>query len=81
MAGRAYVPVGENKDEKKVIEVVIAMEESKYDRIERETESGIKLCMEFPKRTEINGEKIVQEVKDILSGALRENLKKASGDE
>lgn len=57
------------------------MGESKYDRIERETESGIKLCMEFPKRTEINGEKIVQEVKDILSGALRENLKKASGDE
>ena len=54
MAGRAYVPVGENKDEKKVIEVGIAMEESKYDRIERETESGIKLCMEFPKRTEIN---------------------------
>ena len=40
MAGRAYVPVGENKDEKKVIEVGIAMEESKYDRIERETESG-----------------------------------------
>ena len=38
MAGRAYVPVGENKDEKKVIEVGIAMEESKYDRIERETE-------------------------------------------
>lgn len=37
--------------------------------------------MEFPKRTEINGEKIIQEVKDILSGALRENLKKASGDE
>ena len=81
MAGRAYVPVGENKDEKKVIEVGIAMEESKYDRIERETEFGIKLCMEFPKRTEINGEKIVQEVKDILSGALRENLKKVSGDE
>ncbi len=81
MAGRAYVPVGENKDGKKVIEVGIAMEESKYDRIERETESGIKLCMEFPKRTEINGEKIVQEVKDILSGALRENLKRASGDE
>ena len=81
MAGRAYVPVGENKDEKKVIEVGIAMEESKYDRIERETESGIKLSMEFPKRTEINGEKIIQEVKDILSGALRENLKKASGDE
>ena len=35
------------------------MGESKYDRIERETESGMKLCMEFPKRTEIDGEKIV----------------------
>lgn len=56
------------------------MNELEYDRIERQTESGMKVCLEFP-RTGTNGAQIAREVKDILSGTLRESLNKASNDE
>ena len=80
IAGCEYLPVGENKDGKNA-EVDIAMAEPEYDHIKKETESGIKVYMEFPKRTEINGEKTVQEVKDILLETLKENIRKTNENE
>ena len=53
------------------------MNEPEYERIERQTESDMKVCLEFPK-TGTNGAQIAREVKDILSGTLRESLDKAS---
>ena len=54
------------------------MKESEYDCIEKEDASGIKVVMEFPKNPEIDGEKFRQEIKKILSGALRESFDRVS---
>ena len=81
MTGRAYDSAVRNTDEKRIIEADFAMKEPAYDRIERQDPSGVKVTMEFPKNLKIDGEKILQEVREILSGTLRESLEKASGGE
>ena len=57
------------------------MNEPAYDRIERQDPSGVKVLMEFPGNSKIHGEKILQEVRAILYGALRDSLGRASGNE
>lgn len=54
------------------------MDESKYERFETRNENGIRICFEFPKDS-VNGDDILQEVKTILEGELRESLHKATG--
>ena len=51
------------------------MQNTEYEQIEVSITSGIKLCFEFPKSTE-DGEKIRKEVRDILSGELRDTIRK-----
>lgn len=81
MIGRAYDSAVRNTDEKRIIEADFAMKELAYDRIERQDPSGVKVTMEFPRNPKLDGEKILQEVRAILSGSLRESLGKASGNE
>lgn len=81
LIGRAYDSAVRNTDEKRIIEADFIMNEPAYDRIERQDPSGVKVLMEFPGNSIIDGEKILQEVREILAGALRESLGKASGNE
>lgn len=57
------------------------MKESTYKRIEKQNPSGEKVIVEFPRNPKIDGEKILQEVRAILYGALRDSLGRASGNE
>ena len=79
--GRAYDSAVRNTDEKRIIEADFIMNEPAYDHIERQDPSGVKVTMEFPRNPKLDGEKILQEVRAILSGSLRESLDKASGNE
>lgn len=81
MTGRAYDSAVRNTDEKRIIEADFAMKEPAYDRIEKQDPSGVSVIMEFPRNPKIDGEKILQEVRAILSGTLRETMGKASGNE
>ncbi len=54
------------------------MHELVYDHIEKQDPSGVRIIIEFPKNPEIDGEKFRQEIKQILSGALRESLGRVS---
>lgn len=54
------------------------MQNDEYEQIEISNHSGIKLCFEFPKSRE-NGEKILKEVRSILSGELRDTLQRNAG--
>lgn len=67
-----------NKDTTKAIRGKLCMEESGYVCFETEKGNGIRICFEFPKES-VNGESIVQEVKSILAGELRETMHKAAG--
>lgn len=55
------------------------MGEPKYHCIEGKTVSGMKICMRFPKETDISGEKMAQEIRDILLGVLKEGISSNSG--
>ena len=81
MIGRAYNSAITNTDEKRIIEAASAMKESTYKRIEKQNPSGEKVIVEFPRNPKIDGEKILQEVRAILYGALRDSLGRASGNE
>ena len=50
-----------------------------YVRIEKNSESGIRIFLEFPKHTEADAAGILQEVRKILSGALKERLAQSKG--
>ncbi len=67
-----------NKDTTKVIQGKFYMDESSYERFETQNENGIRICFEFPKDS-VNEDDVVQEVKAILEGELREALHKAAG--
>lgn len=54
------------------------MHELVYDHIEKQDPSGMRIMIEFPKNPEIDREKFRQEIKKILSRALRESLGKVS---
>ena len=54
------------------------MKGSEYGYVEKKDASGFKVFIEFPKNPVIDGEKIRQEIKQILSGALRESLGRVS---
>ena len=79
MMGRAYDSAVRNTNEKRIIEADFIMNEPAYDRIEGQDPSGVKVLMEFPRNSKIDGEKILQEVRELLSGALREFMGKVSG--
>lgn len=51
------------------------MQNAGYEQIEVSNVSEIKLCFEFPKSTE-NDKKILEEVRAILSGELRDTVRK-----
>lgn len=74
----AYAANSMNMDTTKVIQGKFYMDESSYERFETRNESGIRICFEFPKDS-VNRDDIVQEVKAILEGELREALHKAAG--
>lgn len=74
----AYGTGSLNKDTTNVIRGKFRMEESGYTRFETKNESGIRICFEFPKNS-TNGELVVQEVKAILEGELKESLHKVAG--
>ena len=74
----AYLTASMNKDTTKVIQGQFCMEKSEYERFETRNENGIRICFEFPKDS-VNRDVIVQEVKVILEGELREALHKAAG--
>lgn len=57
------------------------MKKVEYDCIERHLESGMRVYLVFPKRAGSNDAKMAQEVKEILSGALKESLERADGKE
>ena len=65
-------------DSMKIIQGKFPMQNDEYEQIEISNHSGIKLCFEFPKSTE-NGEKILKEVRSILSGELRDTLQRNAG--
>lgn len=65
-----------NKDTTKVIQGKFCMAESRYEHFETRNESGMRICFEFPKDS-ANRDDIVQEVKAILEGELREALHRA----
>lgn len=65
-------------DENKVIRGIFDMDEMKYERIEMKQDNGIKIYFEFPK-TSVNGEDVMQEVKAILQGELREAIHRSAG--
>ena len=67
-----------NMDNMKIIQGKFPMQNAEYEQIEVSSHSGIKLCFEFPKSTE-NDEKILKEVRSILSGELRDTLQKNAG--
>lgn len=73
-----YKTGNRNKDTTKVIQGKFYMDETSYERFETRNESGIRICFEFPKDS-VNRDDIVQEVKAILEGELREALHKAAG--
>ena len=53
------------------------MQNTGYEQIEVRGQAGIKIYFEFPKNME-NGEKILKEVRAILSGELRDTLQKSA---
>ena len=53
------------------------MHELVYDHIEKQDPSGARIIIEFPKNPVIDEEKFRQEIKKILSRALRESLGRA----
>lgn len=67
-----------NKDTTKENQGKFYMNESGYERFETQNESGIRICFEFPKHS-VNEEHVLQEVKDILIGELRETIYKVAG--
>lgn len=74
----AYGTGSMNKDKINVIQGKFHMEESGYTRFETKNENGIRICFEFPKNS-ANEDHVVQEVKAILEGELRESLHKVAG--
>ena len=62
-------------DNMKIIQGKFSMQNAEYEQIEISNHSGIKLSFEFPKSTE-NDEKVLKEVRSILSGELRDTMRK-----
>lgn len=54
------------------------MENHSYDRSEMVASDGMRICFEFPQNVE-NDDEILQEVRAILSGELRDCLEKCVG--
>lgn len=54
------------------------MENHGYERTEVVTSAGMKICFEFPQSVQ-NEKEIVQEVRSILSGELRDCMEKCVG--
>lgn len=63
-----------NKNIITVVTTEAAMPDTKYDKIEI-TGAEMKICLEFPKKQEVE-EEIKQDIKSILSCALRDQLQK-----
>ncbi len=74
----AYGTGNMNKDTTNIVQGKFHMEESGYERFEMEKSDGIRICFEFPKDS-VNVESVVQEVKEILVGELRETIHKVAG--
>lgn len=53
------------------------MKGSEYGYVEKKDVSGFKVFIKFPKNPEIDEDKFRQEIKKILSRALRESLGRA----
>ena len=67
-----------NTNRRRAMQAGVPMESKEYDRIEMKNSSGMRVCFEFPKNTELNA-RVAQEVKAILSDELRDSLRKNVG--
>lgn len=56
----------------------LSVENVNYDKIEMVTTRGVKISFEFPQSVQ-NENEIVQEVRSILSGELRDSMEKCIG--
>lgn len=74
MKSSTYNEMTKNKDIKNVIFVGPSMENKKYDTVKIKRE-GMQISFEFPPKS-ARDQLIEQEVKDIISGELKEKSRK-----
>ena len=79
LTNREYSSVRKNSNVTKSVRMEFPMQDRDYAYIEMEDSAGIKIRFEFPARKTERDLGIEHEVKDILSGELRNSLRKNAG--
>lgn len=79
LTNREYSLIRKNSNVTKSVRMEFPMQDRDYAYIEMKDSAGIKIRFEFPARKTERDLGIEHEVKDILSGELRDSLRKNAG--